>query len=443
MAPPPGLGPASLRFAAAASWLVVRRRRVEHYPKVVEFLQSLRAAAPGLVCYRHHERLCMGLKAKVVVELILQERPWAQVLSALNHHFPESRTTKQDRKLWEAQQNFCLHVKQLSEDPASSQQELEQDYGEPFLVAMEKLLFEYLCQLEKALPTVRAQELQDALSWIQPGSLITSSLALHQYGMDMGWPFPEITTSDSENLIELMEESLHQQANGALHNPLPKVRCGPHQPASREHPEHLAGSCFNLAPLGKRKLRSQWTSAKACPKERPTVMLFPFRNMGLPAQDAANPKSGEQHGMDTAGPVGPEPVCTGKSKTPSQTVGKRALEETPPDSPAAEQKENDVNCTDPHSSPPPRVKKPVLSPAPCSSVITIGDLVLDSDEEENNQKEGKDLPAVPSQSPYQKPLPHPQDSCSLHPTKAEEMMAPRKQLTRTNSHFDDVSPGED
>lgn len=66
MAPPPGVGPASLRFAAAASWLVVRRRRVEHFSRVVEFLQSLRAAAPGLVCYRHHERLCMGLKAKVL-----------------------------------------------------------------------------------------------------------------------------------------------------------------------------------------------------------------------------------------------------------------------------------------------------------------------------------------------------------------------------------------
>ncbi|GAB1298910.1 TERF1-interacting nuclear factor 2 [Apodemus speciosus] len=367
MAPPPGLGPASLRFAAAASWLVVRRRRVEHYPKVVEFLQSLRAAAPGLVCYRHHERLCMGLKAKVVVELILQERPWAQVLNALNHHFPESRTTKQDRKLLEARENFCLHVKQLSEDPASSLQELEQDYGEPFL-------------------------LQDALSWIQPGSLITSSVTLRQYGMDMGWPFPESSASDSGNLIEPMEESLHQQTNGALHNPLPKARRGPHQPASREHPEHLAGSRFNLAPLGKRKYRSQWTSAKACQKERPTVKLFPFRNMGSLAQDVANPKSREEHGMDTAGSVGAEPVCIGKSKSPSPTLGKRALEETPPDSPAAEQKENGVNCRDPlrYSSPPPRVKKPVLSPAPCSSVITIGDLVLDSDEEENNQKEGKE-----------------------------------------------------
>lgn len=52
-----------------------------------------------------------------------------------------------------------------------------------------------------------------------------------------------------------------------------------------------------------------------------------------------------------------------------------------------------MNCVDPlrHSSPPLTVKKPVLSPTPCSSVITIGDLVLDSDEEENNQKEGKEF----------------------------------------------------
>lgn len=383
MAPPPGVGPASLRFAAAASWLVVRRRQVEHFPRVVQFLQSLRAAVPGLVCYRHHERLCMGLKAKVVVELIVQERPWTQVLNALNHHFPESRTAEQDRKLLEAQENFCLLVKQLSEDPASSPQELEQDYGEPFLVAMEKLLFEYLCQLEKALPTVRAQELQDVLSWIQPGCCITSSVALRQYGMDMGWPFPESYPSGSGSLIEPTEDSPPQQTKPAFHSPLPKAKLGSHQPASREHQEHLAGDRFNLAPLGKRKCRSQWTSAKACHKERPTVMLFPFRNTGLPSQDIPNPKSREEHGT--------EPVCIEKSKTPSQTLGKRALEETSPDSPAAEPKENCVNCMDPlgRLSPPPRVKKPVLSPSLCSSVITIGDLVLDSDEEENNQKEGK------------------------------------------------------
>lgn len=66
MATPPGAGPAALRFVAAASWQVVRGRCVEHFPRVLEFLRYLRAAAPGLVRYRHHERLCMGLKAKVL-----------------------------------------------------------------------------------------------------------------------------------------------------------------------------------------------------------------------------------------------------------------------------------------------------------------------------------------------------------------------------------------
>lgn len=37
-------------------------------------------------------------------------------------------------------------------------QELEQEYGEPFLTAVEKLFFEYLCQLEKALPVPQTQQ---------------------------------------------------------------------------------------------------------------------------------------------------------------------------------------------------------------------------------------------------------------------------------------------
>lgn len=149
MAEPPASGAAALRVAAAACWRAVRGRHVEYFPRVLEFLRSLRAAAPGLVRYRHHERLCMGLKAKVeplgaetpegrgrdaqtgpgpdrdrdrllvgwkrlpktilppqsgnaelgplrsqvVVELILQGRRWAHVLNALYLHFPVSGPT--------------------------------------------------------------------------------------------------------------------------------------------------------------------------------------------------------------------------------------------------------------------------------------------------------------------------------------------------------------
>lgn len=64
-------------------------------------------------------------------------------------------------------------------------------------------------------------------------------------------------------------------------------------------------------------------------------MLLPFRNMGLPAQDLPNPKSREEPGAASAASVGT--VCTEEAKAPSRPLGKRALEETPPDSPAAEQ----------------------------------------------------------------------------------------------------------
>uniref|UniRef100_A0A2K6MGV6 TERF1-interacting nuclear factor 2 N-terminal domain-containing protein n=1 Tax=Rhinopithecus bieti TaxID=61621 RepID=A0A2K6MGV6_RHIBE len=339
----PGAGPAALRFAAAASWQVVRGRCVEHFPRVLEFLRSLRAVAPGLVRYRHHERLCMGLKAKVVVELILQGRPWAQVLKTLNHHFPESGPRVRDPKAQSCSSclldvDFCQQVKQLSEVPvdlASKLQELEQEYGEPFLA--------YLCQLEKALPTPQAQQLQDVLSWMQPGVSITSSLAWRQYGVDMGWPLPECSVTDSVNLAEPMEQNPPQQQRLALHSPLPKAKpgpCLPQGPSSRTHLEPLAGRHFNLAPLGRRRVQSQWASTRGGHKERPTVMLFPFRNLGSPTQVISKPESKEEHAIYTADlAVGTRAASTGKSKSPCQTLGGRALKENPVDLPATEQKE--------------------------------------------------------------------------------------------------------
>ncbi|XP_024608992.1 TERF1-interacting nuclear factor 2 isoform X4 [Neophocaena asiaeorientalis asiaeorientalis] len=410
MAAPPGAGPAALRFVAAACWQVVRGRYVEHFPRVLEFLRSLRAAAPGLVRYRHHERLCMGLKAKLVVDMILQGRPWAQVLNALHRHFPESgptvrdpKATKQDlRKISEAQETFCQQVKQLAEasvDLASKLQELEQEYGELFLAAMEKLFFEYLCQLEKALPTLQAQQLQDVLTWMQPGVSITSSFVLSQYGVDMGWPLPECFATDSVNTTEPMEQSPPQQPTPALHDPLPKARPGPHlpqDPASRKHPEHLTGHHFNLAPLGRRRIQSRWASTSRGHKERPTVMLFPFRNLGSPTQVISKPGNREEHGTHTADPagaVGTRAASTVKSRSPSKTLGGRALKENPNDLSASEQKENCLDCPmEPLrlSLSPPRARKSVRPPSLCSSDITIGDLVLDSDEEENGQREGRD-----------------------------------------------------
>ncbi|XP_011946662.1 PREDICTED: TERF1-interacting nuclear factor 2 [Cercocebus atys] len=344
---------AALRFAAAASWQVVFFFFFFHFPRVLEFLRSLRAVAPGLVRYRHHERLCMGLKAKVVVELILQGRPWALFFFFFYHHFPESGPIVRDpnffffflNKLLEAQETFYQQVKQLFFFfffLASKLQELEQEYGEPFLAAMEKLLFEYLCLFFFFFSTPQAQQLQDVLSWMQPGVSITSSLAFFFFFFYMGWPLPVFFFFFSVNLAELMEQNPQQQRL-ALHNPLPKAKpgpCLPQGPSSRTHPEPLAGRHFNLAPLVFFFFFSQWASTRGGHKERPTFFFFFFRNLGSPTQVISKPEFFFFFFIYTADlAVGTRAASIFFFFFSCQTLGGRALKENPVDLPATEQKE--------------------------------------------------------------------------------------------------------
>lgn len=123
-------------------------------------------------------------------------------------------------------------------------------------------------------------------------------------------------------------------------------------------------------------------------------MLLPFRNLGSPTQVISKPDNRREQGTHVAVPAGDvhtRAIPTGKSRSPPQTLGRSAMEENPVDLSAMEQKEN---CWDCPLEPPtlslssPRARKPVCPPSMCSPVITIGDLVLDSDEEENGQREG-------------------------------------------------------
>lgn len=71
-------------------------------------------------------------------------------------------------------------------------------------------------------------------------------------------------------------------------------------------------------------------------------MLFPFRNLGSPTQVISKPGNSEEHGTHTADPagaVGTRAASTGKSRSPSKTLGGRALKENPNDLSASEQKE--------------------------------------------------------------------------------------------------------
>lgn len=166
---------------------------------------------------------------------------------------------------------------------------------------------------------------------MQPGVSVTSCLALNQYCADMGWTLPECSV-DSVSLPEPAEQ-IPPQPRPASHTPLPKAKPGPPSPptpASRQHPEPLTGCHFNLAPLGRRRIQSRWTSTRGGHKERPTVMLFPFRNLGPATQVISKPglrEGGGGHTEEPAGAAGSSTASNAKCKSPSHTLGKRALVE--------------------------------------------------------------------------------------------------------------------
>ncbi|XP_074090895.1 TERF1-interacting nuclear factor 2 isoform X2 [Macrotis lagotis] len=405
-------GAASLRLAAAAAWWVLRRRLWAHYPRVLELLGALKAAAPELVHSRHHARLCLGLRAKVVVEMILEGQPWALVLDALNHHFPESGPPEcrskagRDGKIEEAQEAFCQRVRQLAEDPEDLEdqlQELEQEYGEPFLLALEKLLFEYLCQLEKILPVLQLQELKEILrGGMQSETSVPLPLALTQYCMDLGWLIQESPAFTSLRGAEPHEQSppSSPQLEQVFQDPIPTTKPSTPFPQGqdlRRSPEALTGRDFNLAPLGHRQIQTNYTSSRGGHKDRPTVMLFPFRSMCLPAQDEIMHGNNEERGKSMAEPadnLSTRSIPHGKHRNSAHSLQRRAQEQGnwTYDEPSSEQKENCLDYSlEPSRLPLPAVgaREPVYSPPLCSSVVTIGDLVLDSDDEGNGQRGGK------------------------------------------------------
>lgn len=71
-------------------------------------------------------------------------------------------------------------------------------------------------------------------------------------------------------------------------------------------------------------------------------MLFPFRNLGSSTQAISKPENRKEQGTHMAVPAGDastRTASTGKSKSPSQTLGRRTVKENPIDLSVSEQKE--------------------------------------------------------------------------------------------------------
>ncbi|XP_069490075.1 TERF1-interacting nuclear factor 2 isoform X2 [Ambystoma mexicanum] len=158
-------------------------------------------AAPELVAYRHYAKLTLGLKALIVMNMIHQNNTKRSICVLVNTLFPDPAThpyaTQRDHmKISEAVNAFKGTVQGLPIDQESRQEyfkaELEKEYGEDFMVALEKLLKEYFVRLESTMRTPRIQELQESMKLIgyalRPREKPPSTLSiLLRYFSDMGW----------------------------------------------------------------------------------------------------------------------------------------------------------------------------------------------------------------------------------------------------------------
>lgn len=201
---PPRQDPcAPLRLAAAAAWQVMRARQVRDFPRVLGLLEAVGQAAPDVVFFRHYARLRLGLQAAVIMGMLQEEQPDGKIYDAVDTYFPEGEhqrhplaTARDLRRVGEAQETFRELVLGLLSDRQRREtyveEQLEAEYGEPFLGGLEGLLYEYLERLESTLPPPQLQQLQEA-AWSEcplagPPQRPPELSVLAQYLTDMGHP---------------------------------------------------------------------------------------------------------------------------------------------------------------------------------------------------------------------------------------------------------------
>ncbi|XP_069798620.1 TERF1-interacting nuclear factor 2-like [Narcine bancroftii] len=147
----------SLQVTALAVWCAILRRDTASYSRVVEFLETVSGAVPTLVTHRHLSKLLLGLRAKIILEMFLQDCPSDDIRSQLGVLFPQdnllcsAETDQESQKVCEIQKQFRDLVLHLLSNPAFRasflEVEVREQYGDEFLNALERLLWEYLMRL--------------------------------------------------------------------------------------------------------------------------------------------------------------------------------------------------------------------------------------------------------------------------------------------------------
>ncbi|XP_041077856.1 uncharacterized protein LOC121296404 isoform X2 [Polyodon spathula] len=150
-------------------WCIMKSEDMEHFPRILEFLEWSYEENPDLVCFRHYIKMCTALKAKIIVNMLVKQHNLLNILKSLNEFFPENgiqyaQATRRDiKKLSLCFQQFRKLVLRMIRDESFRKQyievDLENEYGERFTNALQKLFWEYLERLESTFHPPKIEQL--------------------------------------------------------------------------------------------------------------------------------------------------------------------------------------------------------------------------------------------------------------------------------------------
>ncbi|XP_031421053.1 uncharacterized protein LOC105908810 isoform X5 [Clupea harengus] len=175
-----------LRLLSAFMWQVAEQRRVEYYTRLEEFVSVVLEMVPDLMTAKERVELLLGLRATFILELC-HDQP-SLTLQIMQPHLEsisliaESASIDEsgDRTGEVAVRNFVDLIQTLLRSPTYRWQFFQDiyplHYGPKYDTALQSLVWEFLCRLEKLLPV---PSFHQAAYWFnEDSSLLEDSLQI-------------------------------------------------------------------------------------------------------------------------------------------------------------------------------------------------------------------------------------------------------------------------
>ncbi|KAI9518251.1 hypothetical protein NQZ68_038917 [Dissostichus eleginoides] len=197
--------PWRLRVSSAQVYSIVKSRDMQHFERVLNFLEDTHRLLPSLVAPIKHMKVMFGLKTLLIMWMLRERRGMVETVCKISKFFPSKLPQYQDQcsqhEMFLMRKNH-VEFKALAQTLAMDKDKredyiknhMEEQYGEHYAQKVEDRLLHYLQQLETVLP---GDTHIDKI--LKKESPVTEEEKL----------LLEVITSDSKNIAATLKKLLH------------------------------------------------------------------------------------------------------------------------------------------------------------------------------------------------------------------------------------------